>query len=109
MPNKAKRPFLARDKWLSRDGATPLRYDKIEHLIFFGAVAWSLYLFAEASPFQAQMIARLLGIANEVKDYLINYQDVPKENKIRRFLAGDGFSLRDLTANELGIATLWIV
>jgi hypothetical protein len=80
------------DKWLSKNG-TILPYDKLEHfflgtlglLICFYLLGFSLTL--------SFVILELLGIAWEIKDGIVPYDD--KGNI-------EGFSWKDLIADNIG-------
>lgn len=90
---------FAKDKWLSTDGLL-LKYDKLEHMIFFAAVCAVLTWWQ--GPHVGFWGATIIGIGNEIKDALLPYQKYG-------WFGGDGFSLKDLAANQTGIAILLIL
>ena len=104
LPFKTSNPFWAQDTFDSTDGAV-IKYDKLEHIIFFGALSWVLTILGGVSPTVSAIVVSLLGLGLEFIHWLLNYRDV---TGIWKLLAGDGFSWRDLIANEFGILTVLI-
>jgi hypothetical protein len=81
------------DKWLSRNGNV-LPYDKLEHLLLNALGILILAYWIGLSVLASLIILELLGIAWEIKDGLIPYND--KGNI-------EGFSWKDLIANNVGL------
>lgn len=81
------------DRWLSRNGNI-LPYDKLEHFLSYALAMFILIYWIELSPITSLIILELLGIAWEIKDGLVPYND--KGNI-------EGFSWKDLIANNVGL------
>lgn len=105
---------FAKDHWLTEDGII-IKYDKVEHAVFyfvvslilillFPAYGWPLFmalLFAGIPPFLLIVgILEIIGLLNEIKDGFLDYKSLPKK---WRWLGGDGFSWRDLVSNQWGL------
>ncbi len=81
------------EPWNSESGLL-LKYDKVEHFLFFGGVA--------ALSENAWKYSLALGVVNEIKDQFLPYQKYG-------WIGGDGFSKKDLIANCVGIAVGYCV
>ena len=85
--------FTQNDKWLSTQGLI-LKYDKLEHLLFFGALTllgdnWWMY-------------ATALNFGNEVKDVLLPWQKYG-------WIGGNGFSVKDFLAGCVGTVLAYLI
>jgi len=80
-----------KDTWNSTNGSI-YRYDKVEHFILSGTTT---HLFMYASEKHGWKYALALGFLWEVKDGFVDYKPGRRE----------GFSMTDMSANIMGVAT----
>ena len=85
---------LDKDTWNTKNGNI-YRYDKVEH---FAASATLTHLAMYASEKHGWKGVLALGFLWEVKDGLVGYE---KHGK----WGGEGFSITDMSANMMGVAT----
>lgn len=88
----------SRDKWLSTSGAI-LHYDKLEHLLISAILTYVATLFMPIAF--ACILTLFIGYLWEVKDGYMPYE-------IYGWWGGEGFSWKDLIADSVGIAIIFV-